>query len=69
MSNFHFGRRRRWRREINPKHGDIMNDRNKRIGERLATFKCMSDSGIEQKVCLSKSRPLFVGACMTCTVS
>ena len=69
MTNFYYGRRRRTRREINPKPADFSNDRNKRIGGRLATFKFLPDCGVEQKICLTKSRPLFLGACMTCTVS
>ena len=38
------------------------------LGQKLATFKTSPDPDLEQKFNLVRSRPLFIGACATCTV-
>ena len=37
------------------------------LGQQLASFKSCPDPDLEQKFNLLRSRPLFFGACGTCT--
>ena len=37
------------------------------LGQKLASFKSCPDPDLEQKFNLLRSRPLFFGACGTCT--
>lgn len=74
MSNFQLRRRNtRFRREINSRGGrNKLNEEpeglDSKLGRKLAAFKAQPDSDLAQQFSLSRSRPLFIGACSRCSI-